>query len=178
MPDLAAGGYYGGIYTLLNRGDGTFQATVTYNAGDYNTFVATADFDGDGNLDLMMPGLNCEGCPGTVQILFGTGQGMFRPPVTYSAAQTTVLFGAAADFNGDGKPDIAAGTSESFGFEYGPNGVAILLGKGDGTFQPPVNFLLGGDPNFALVGDFNGDGKPDLAFTGKDGITVLTNTTP
>jgi FG-GAP-like repeat len=84
----------------------------------------------------------------------------------------------AADFNGDGKPDIAAGTSESFGFEYGPNGVAILLGKGDGTFQPPVNFLLGGDPNFALVGDFNGDGKPDLAFTGKDGITVLTNTTP
>jgi uncharacterized repeat protein (TIGR01451 family) len=61
-----------------------------------------------------------------------------------------------ADFNGDGKPDIAVANS-------GSNNVSILLGNDDGTFQPAENFDAGNSPSAILLGDFNGDGKLDLA---------------
>jgi hypothetical protein len=58
-------------------------------------------------------------------------------------------------------------------------GVSILLGNGDGTFQPPVKFRVEGGPTGLVTADFNHDGKPDLAaLTGDSGITVLLNTTP
>jgi hypothetical protein len=57
--------------------------------------------------------------------------------------------------------------------------VTILLGKGDGTFQPPVAFRVGDGPTGLITADFNHDGKPDLAtLTGPSGITVLLNNTP
>src|SRR5436190_19424952 len=61
-----------------------------------------------------------------------------------------------ADFNGDGKPDIAVSDQD---------GVSVLLGKGGGTFQSAVNYRSGGRadyPDSLAVGDFNGDAKPDL----------------
>src|SRR5207249_8489811 len=61
---------------------------------------------------------------------------------------------AVGDFNGDGKPDLAA---------VGSANVSILLGKGDGTFQAPVSYGAGTNPVSVAVGDFNGDGKLDLA---------------
>src|SRR3984893_9061900 len=60
------------------------------------------------------------------------------------------------DFNGDGKPDIAVANT-------GSSNVSILLGNGDGTFQPAVNYSAGNSPSAIAVGDFNGDGKMDLA---------------
>src|SRR5215831_4404637 len=60
------------------------------------------------------------------------------------------------DFNGDGKVDIAVANT-------GSSDVSILLGNGDGTFQPAVNFSAGNSPSAIAVGDFNGDGKLDLA---------------
>jgi len=54
--------------------------------------------------------------------------------------------------------------------------ISVILGRGDGTFQRPVNFDTGGNPFFAAVGDFNGDGKPDLAVLNTSGVTVLLNT--
>ena len=64
----------------------------------------------------------------------------------------------AADFNGDGKLDLAMANQND-------GTVSILLGNGDGTFQPPAN--VGGfiTPTWIAVGDFNGDGKLDLAVT-------------
>jgi hypothetical protein len=65
---------------------------------------------------------------------------------------------STADFNGDGKPDLAvvwSGTSTS--------GVAILLGKGDGTFASEVSYPTGTYSSDATIADFNGDGNLDLA---------------
>ena len=62
-----------------------------------------------------------------------------------------------ADFNGDGKPDLAVANHNV------SNDVSVLLGNGDGTFQTAQNFAAGLTPSSVAVGDLNGDGKPDLA---------------
>src|SRR5438094_7078867 len=71
---------------------------------------------------------------------------------------------AVSDFNGDGQPDLAAA---------GADGVSVLLGNGDGTFQAALTFPAGSAPVSVAVGDFNGDGKPDLAVAGADAGSVL-----
>src|SRR5438132_5406623 len=81
--------------------------------------------------------------------------GLFQPAVNYGVG-TNPAFVAAADFNGDGKPDLAV-------TNYGSNTVSILLGNGDGTFPAPVNFGAATNPRSVAVGDFNGDAKRDLA---------------
>jgi hypothetical protein len=76
-----------------------------------------------------------------------------------------------ADFNGDGKADLAAAN-------YGTNAVAVMLGNGDGSFQSPVGYAVDQSPEGLTVGDFNGDGKPDLATANYQGgsLSVLLNT--
>src|SRR5262249_55381291 len=66
---------------------------------------------------------------------------------------------AVADFNGDGIPDLAVANSQS-------DNISILLGKGDGTFAPAQNYLVGGYPQSIALGDFDGDGIPDLVTAG------------
>jgi hypothetical protein len=75
-------------------------------------------------------------------------------------------FVAVADFNGDGVPDLAVVNSNS-------NSVSVLLGNGDGSFQPARNFAVGTEPRLLLVGDLNGDGIADLAVANYG--TVPTN---
>jgi hypothetical protein len=63
---------------------------------------------------------------------------------------------AAGDFNGDRISDLAVAN-------YNSNTVSVLLGKGDGSFQPAVSYPVGSNPESVAVGDSNGDGIPDLA---------------
>ena len=77
---------------------------------------------------------------------------------------------AVGDFNGDGKPDLAV--ANNYSNTYGTGTASVLLGNGDGTFQTPQNFAAGTSPESVGVGDFNGDGKPDLA------VADLTNINP
>ena len=63
----------------------------------------------------------------------------------------------AGDFNGDGRTDLAAGDGNGF--------VSVLLGNGDGTFQPATEYAAGSNPGAIVAGDFNGDGRLDLAVT-------------
>jgi hypothetical protein len=127
------------------------------------TIAWAGDLNGDGLPDLVLVNADCFdslSC-GTVYTLLNTGQGAFGTPIqiTTSNGASALSFVAVADFNHDGKPDLAVGAVEGCGSESGP---AVLLGNGDGTFGAPV--CLGSSYVYALVaGDFNHDGNQDLA---------------
>jgi hypothetical protein len=158
IPDLAVANFGGNTVTiLLGNGNGTFtqaaNSPVTVGNGPYS--VAVGDFNGDGIPDLAVA--NFDG--NTVTILLGNGNGTFtqaaNSPVTVGAAYSI----AVGDFNGDGIPDLAVVNN------YISGTVTILLGKGNGTFTQALNspVTVGVAPQSVVVGDFNGDGIPDLA---------------
>ena len=147
-----------GIQIFLGKGDGTFTAPglFTYYSVDAGTgAIAVADFNGDHKLDLAVVNQNGS----TVSVLRGNGDGTFQAKVDYTAGNTLVSI-TAGDFNGDGKPDLAV---VDFGSSSVAGDVAILLGNGDGSFQAAVSYPVAKNPQFVTIGDFNGDGIPDLA---------------
>jgi len=104
----------------------------------------------------------------------GTGDGTFQAEVRYATGFSLSV--TAADLHGDGKLDlVTADVSDPLGIS---TGVSVLDGNGDGTFQDAV-FYPGGNANeFATVGDFNGDHKPDIVYaaSGVTDVTLLLNT--
>jgi hypothetical protein len=78
----------------------------------------------------------------------------FLAPMSYPVGYAPVAV-AVGDFDGDGTPDLVVANRDS-------GDVSVLLGKGNGTFQPAQNYAVGGDPVSIAVGDFNGDGKLDI----------------
>jgi sugar lactone lactonase YvrE len=158
IPDVAVVDYETPTVTIfLGKGDGTFQTGVSYNLNDYGYGVAVGDFNGDGKLDLVAAGNR------SVSVLLGNGDGTFQPETAYTVgtANVTVASGVVVgDFNGDGILDIAAVNSINSNSQ---STVSILIGNGDGTFQPQVQYAAGTQPYWVTAGDFNGDGKLDLA---------------
>jgi hypothetical protein len=156
----------GTVSILLGNGNGTFtQAPGSpITVGTDPTSVAVGDFNGDGIPDLAVANQGS----GTVSILLGNGNGTFTQapasPITVGKDPISVAVG---DFNGDGIPDLAV-------TNFGGSSVSVLLGNGDGTFTqaPGSPITVGKDPISVAVGDFNGDGIPDLAVTNFGGSSV------
>jgi len=140
-----------GISILLGNGDGTFQAPTHIAIGGEIYSVAVADLNGDGNLDIVAANTIA------IAVLLGNGNGTFQP-AQYLASGNGPYSVTVADLNGDGKPDLAVVNRTDT-----TSSVGILLGNGDGTFQPPVEYPISGNPAQVTVADFNGDGHPDLA---------------
>jgi len=151
----------GTISVLLGNGDGTFQNQVTYVTGKGPYSVAVGDFNGDGKLDLVVTNtdLAVANAPGAVNVLLGNGNGTFQNQVTYATGNNPLSV-AVGDFNGDGKLDLVVANYDAF---TSTNTVSVLLGNGDGTFQNQVTYATTAESISVAVGDFNGDGKPDLA---------------
>ena len=147
------------VSVLLGKNDGTFKNAANYPAGVGPYFVTVADFNRDGKPDLAVSDFGRGNKGHTVGILLGNGDGTFQAPVPY---QTDVFprYTAVADFNGDGNLDLAITANQ--GLSTG-DFVDILLGNGDGTFQPRMKYLGGRYLGGVAAGDFEGDGKVDLA---------------
>lgn len=170
-PDLVVAsmgdGNVGLVGVLLGNGDGTFQSEVTYASGGYDAVsVAVTDVNGDGKLDLLVA--NQESA--SVGVLLGNGDGTFQAVKTYISGVGSPESIAVADVNGDGKPDLlVAITGNNF-----EGSVGVLLGNGDGTFQPVVLHDSGGtSAESVVVMDANGDGKPDILVSNSCGSTRL-----
>jgi hypothetical protein len=130
--------------------------------------LLVADVNRDGKADLIVVCGNAPFATGVVSVLLGNGDGTFQPAVAYNIGGYGTGQGAVADVNGDGKPDLVI-ASCVISSCLGEGSAGVLLGNGDGTFQPAINYDAG-TPYFVpsmVVGDVNGDGKPDILMTGQ-----------
>src|SRR5262249_2343747 len=161
---------------LLGNGDGTFQPQLTCAVGVQPSSMVAGDFDGDGHIDLAVADagnpFNFPADPAGVSVLLGNGDGTFQPAVKYAVGSYPASI-IANDFTGDGLLDLAVadqGNVNSGGTD--PGGVSVLLGNGDGTFQPQITYSAGSGPSSIVAGDFTGDGRHDLAVANSFDNTV------
>ena len=155
----------GSVGILLNNGSGGFTTSTVSQSGGGANDIAAADFNHDGNLDLVA--LNGGSTP--VGILLGNGNGGFTAAAAYGSGGSWPQGIAVGDFNGDGFADVAVSN-------YSSGTVGVLLNDGTGHFGGTTTFSSGGtDPGRMVVADFNGDGKLDIAVhnQGSNNVGVL-----
>jgi hypothetical protein len=157
------------VTILLGNGDGTFtQANGSPIQGfNYNPAqIVAADFTGDGVPDLAVTNFTAvqPSTVGTVSVMIGKGDGTFTPangsPISVGVDPFAMV---AADFNQDGKTDLAVA---NYGLitDYPTQTLSLLLGNGDGTFTAyGTPTQLANSPNDLVAADYNGDGTTDLA---------------
>jgi len=155
------------VSILLGNSNGTFQNQVPYATGDQPESVAVGDFNNDGKLDLAVPNAcgqdgQCQSA-GSVSILLGNGNGTFQKRNDFASWGMPYSV-ALADFNGDGNLDAVVANYAGANGGYS-QAISIFYGNGTGGLGNRIDLLAseGGFPNAVTVGDFNRDGKPDIA---------------
>lgn len=140
------------ISIFMSNGDGTFQAAQNISVSSRPFSVTVSDFNGDGKPDLAVGFESSVG----ISILLGNGDGTFQAEISTTIASGFTNYGlVAGDFNKDGNLDLAVAG-------YSAGKVFVLLGNGNGTFQPAVSYRLNSTPIFIRTADLDGDGNLDL----------------
>ncbi len=177
------------VGVLLGNGDGTFKPAVTYDSGgfqrpDVGSSVALADMDRDGVLDIIVTnscGYIDDCAQGTVSVLFGNGDGTFRPPLTYWSSGFLPVSVAVGDVNGDGEPDLVTAntcyeqsTCDDNGCTCLTGSVAVIFSAGTLAYHEP-EILMSGAPwtRAVAIGDLNRDGNLDIAVANYGIVSVL-----
>jgi uncharacterized protein (DUF2141 family) len=181
--DLAVAGsplsdFESSVSVLLGNGDGTFAKPVLYTTDEaLQTSIAAGDLNGDGKADLAVTSFECTFgfCNSDNLMLLGNGDGTFQPlQGILSNHSTSAPFSAhIGDVTGSGKSDLVEVWGRVF---FGPC-MCVLPGNGDGTFQGVLSFAADQGPFAVAIGDFNGDGKPDIVVANlqSNDVTVFLN---
>jgi subtilisin-like proprotein convertase family protein len=156
------------IGVSLGDGAGGFGALTTYATGSNPYAVAVGQFSADTNLDIVVSNSGSN----NVSLFLGDGMGGFTFSNNFLAGANPISI-AVGDFNNDMKQDLAV--ANFGGFFAGT--VSILAGTVSG-FAPPVNVPVRTQPSYVVVGEFNGDTKPDLAVAnfGSNNLSILLGT--
>jgi len=153
------------IAVLIGEGTGLLGLPTNYIAGQCPLWLDTGDFNGDGKLDLIVA--NC----GTDYLTFmiGKGDGSFQEEGKITIGQYSSRVVNIYDLNQDGNLDIVAVRQFNGG---GMNAVYAIIGKGDGTFESPITVYTNSSNYvvniYTAIGDFNLDGRPDIAVAEDD----------
>ena len=156
------------VGVLLGQGGGAFAPAIGVNAGANLVAIAAADFDGDGKPDLAVA-TSLDWFVGGVSVLWNQGGGAFSAPAPVGAAAGSIAM-QVADFDGDGKPDLAVAVNDA---DVGTGSIIVFLNQGQRVFSSAGGYDGNG---FEIIqalatADFDDDGKPDLA-TAQLGNTV------
>ena len=143
------------VSVLLGNTNGTFTAAANFNAGGDD--VAITDLNGDNQQDMLL--LSHSG--GSVSALTGNGDGTFNTAVYYPVGDLPLTF-SLADLNGDTFSDLVI----TYDFSYENSFYfSVLLGSGDGTFQPAINDSTANTALSLGISDLDGDHIPDMVVT-------------
>jgi Bacterial Ig-like domain (group 3)/FG-GAP-like repeat len=160
VPDLVVTTKGSTITVFLADGKGGFNSGVQYPAGVQTGNALLADLNGDGKLDLVVT----DSSTGTVNVLFGNGDGTFGKPASYAAIQNPVGL-TVGNFAGKGRVDLAVAS---------PAGLAILLNDGSGRFPNATPVTIQSQPVSLAAADLRGSGHDDLILGNQDGsMSVL-----
>jgi FG-GAP-like repeat/Cep192 domain 4/HYDIN/CFA65/VesB-like, Ig-like domain len=159
--DLVAVLNGGGVSVLLGNADGTFPSPLNYSTAINVGFIQLVDLNGDGKLDVLLASQSTQTVSiTTVSVLLGNGDGTFQPESLITISNSNCRCLATGDFNDDGKLDLAFPVAVP---QVGDSAMNVMLGNGDGTFQPQIVANAGPFPTGVVAaGDFNNDGILDL----------------
>lgn len=155
---VLAHGTYGYPYTLgtltiaLSTGTGSFGTPVSFGGASDYSWVVAGDLDGDGALDIAAT----QAGSGRVAIFMGKGNGTFEAGALLATNPNPSCV-AVDDVDSDGALDLVVSH-----FDYYNGTISVLIGNGDGTFQPKVDYAVGSAPTYTTLHDLNGDGKLDV----------------